>query len=89
LEKTIGKRRAKTWIEKIKDILMAASDETTRRQIMQQANLSYPQLKEYIDLLAERKLVIRRRRGGYAVYRITRKGIGLLRYLREIDELLA
>jgi predicted transcriptional regulator len=89
LEKTIGKSRAKTWIEKIKDILMAASDETTKRQIMQQADLSYPLLKEYIDFLAERKLVIRRRRGGCAVYRITRKGVGLLRCLREIDELLA
>ncbi|MEM2914102.1 MAG: winged helix-turn-helix domain-containing protein [Candidatus Bathyarchaeia archaeon] len=89
MEDTIRKRQAKTRIEKIKDILVAASDGTTRRQIMQLADLSYPLVEEYVNFLAESKLVIRRRQRGYTVYKITRKGAGVLRCLREIDKLLA
>ncbi len=76
--------RRRTSIEIIADMLRLG--EAGKTEIMYSVNMSYFQLQKYLGFLLERKLIDKVTLGNPSVtYRVTRKG---LRLLRSIDAIL-
>ena len=78
------KNRSRTEI--ISMILNSVNSGATKTKIMYQAYLSYAQLKEYLVLMEKNELI--RYEDGTQVYRITEKGIKLMRLCEEVDDML-
>ena len=78
------KNRSRTEI--ISMILNSVNSGATKTKIMYQAYLSYAQLKEYLVLMEKNELI--RYEDGAQVYRITEKGIKLMRLCEEVDDML-
>ncbi len=74
------KNRSRTEI--ISMILDAVSSGATKTKIMYKAYLSYAQLKDYIDFMEKNDLI--KCEVGAQVYRITEKGIKLMRLCEEV-----
>jgi len=79
------KYRSSTEI--IDDILRSLDSGTTRTRIMYKAYLSYSQLKEYLSLLEERRLL--RYEEDLQIYMITERGIRFMNAYDEIRELVS
>jgi len=82
---TLMKYRSSTEI--IDDILRSLDSGTTRTRIMYKAYLSYSQLREYLSLLVERRLL--RYDEGLQIYTITERGIRFMNAYDEIRELVS
>jgi len=81
----IGNRRSN--IEIIADMLRLG--EAGKTEIMYSANMSYFQLHKYLNLLLQLKLIDKVTVGNPIVtYRVTRKGIRLLRNIDNIRQML-
>jgi predicted transcriptional regulator len=78
------KYRSRTEITSM--ILDTAIKETTKIKIMYNAYLSYNQLKEYLSVLIENKLL--EYFEGARTYKTTEKGLNFLKMHREMTELL-
>ncbi|NOQ18210.1 MAG: hypothetical protein GQ507_03115 [Dehalococcoidales bacterium] len=79
--------RRRSSIEVIADMLRLG--EAGKTEIMYSANMSYFQLQKYLKFLLELKLIDRVMIGNPVVtYRVTRKGLKLLRHIDDILEIL-
>ena len=79
--------RRRSSIEVIADMLRLG--EAGKTEIMYSANMSYFQLQKYLKFLLELKLIDRVMVGNPVVtYRVTRKGLKLLRNIDGILEIL-
>jgi len=79
--------RRRSSIEVIADMLRLG--EAGKTEIMYSANMSYFQLQKYLKFLLELKLIDRVTVGNPVVtYRVTRKGLKLLRHIDNILEIL-
>ena len=79
--------RRRSSIEVIADILRLG--EAGKTEIMYSANMSYFQLQKYLSFLLQLKLIDEVRVGNPIVtYRVTRKGLRLLRNIDSILEVL-
>ena len=79
--------RRRSSIEVIADMLRLG--EAGKTEIMYSANMSYFQLQKYLKFLLELKLIDRVTIGNPVVtYRVTRKGLKLLRNIDSILEIL-
>ena len=79
--------RRRSSIEVIADMLRLG--EAGKTEIMYSANMSYFQLQKYLGLLLELKLIDKVTMGNPSVtYRVTRKGLRLLRSIDSILEML-
>ena len=78
------KYRSRTEI--VSMILEAANGGATKTKIMYKAFLSYAQLREYLSVLIENKLL--EYLEGSQNYKTTKKGLNLLRMHNEMGELL-
>ncbi len=82
---TIGRRRSS--IEVIADMLRLG--EAGKTEIMYSANMSYFQLQKYLNFLLQLKLIDKVTVGNPVVtYRVTRKGLRLLKSIDSILEVL-
>jgi len=80
--------RRRSSIEVIADMLRLG--EAGKTEIMYSANMSYFQLQKYLGFLLQLKLIDRVAVGNPVVtYRVTRKGLRLLRNIDSILEILA
>jgi len=79
------KNRSRTEI--ISMILDSVSSGATKTKIMYKAYLSYAQLKDYLEFMEKNELV--RYEDGTQVYRITEKGIKLMRLCEEVGDMIA
>ena len=81
-------KQRRSNIEVIADILRLG--EAGKTEIMYGANMSYCQLKKYIDLLTERGFMDRvNSENSIATYRTTRKGHTLLKLIESVLALLS
>ena len=78
------KYRSRTDI--IAMILQAAINGATKTRIMYGAYLSYAQVKEYLSFLMEKELI--RYEEGSAIYKLTQKGVQLLRVYEDISDMI-
>ena len=78
------KYRSRTDI--IAMILQAAINGATKTRIMYGAYLSYAQVKEYLSFLIEKDLI--RYEEGSAIYKLTQKGVQLLRVYEDISDMI-
>ncbi len=79
--------RRRSSIEVIADMLRLG--EAGKTEIMYSANMSYFQLQKYLGLLLELRLIDKVTMGNPSVtYRVTRKGLRLLRSIDSILEML-
>ena len=79
--------RRRSSIEVIADILRLG--EAGKTEIMYSANMSYFQLQKYLDFLLQLQLITRVKMGNPMIsYRVTRKGLRLLRNIDTILEIL-
>ena len=79
--------RRRSSIEVIADMLRLG--EAGKTEIMYSANMSYFQLQKYLGFLLQLKLIDRAAVGNPVVtYRVTRKGLRLLRNIDSILEIL-
>ena len=72
--------------ELVGNILDAANGGTTKTKIMYKAFLSYSQLKEYLAILIENKLI--EYYDDTQIFKTTEKGLNLLKMQNEMGELL-
>jgi predicted transcriptional regulator len=70
------------------EILQVAKDGALKTQMMYRANLSFAQLKEYLRLLLDLKLLEMGENNGKTVYKTTSKGVRYLQSYKEIQDLL-
>ncbi|TFG47209.1 MAG: hypothetical protein E4H31_00155 [Dehalococcoidia bacterium] len=79
--------RRRSSIEIIADMLRLG--EAAKTEIMYSVNMSYFQLQKYLNFMIERELVDKVRLGNPSVtYRVTKKGLTLLRHIDEILDTL-
>jgi predicted transcriptional regulator len=78
------KNRSRTEI--VSSILNSANGGATKSKIMYKAFLSYGQLKEYLSVLIENKLI--EYLDGTQIYKTTEKGLYFLKKYEELQELL-
>ena len=79
--------RRRSYIEVIADMLRLG--EAGKTEIMYSANMSYFQLQKYLNFLLRLKLIDKVTVGNPTVtYRVTKKGIRLLRNIDSILEVL-
>lgn len=79
--------RRRSNIEVIADMLRLG--EAGKTEIMYSANMSYSQLQKYLSFLLQLGLISRVTVGNPVVtYRVTRKGLRLLRNIESIQEIL-
>jgi len=79
--------RRRSSIEIVADMLRLG--EAGKTEIMYSVNMSYFQLKKYLSFLLERQLVDRVTVGNPSItYRVTKKGLELLRSIDSILETL-
>ena len=83
----MGLDRRRTSLEIIADMLRLG--EAGKTEIMYSANMSYFQLKKYLNFLLERKLIDKVMLGNPSVtYRVTKKGLKILGNIDAILEAL-
>jgi predicted transcriptional regulator len=82
----VGTRRSKMRI--IADILRHAQSPTKKTQIMYECNLSFNQLKHYLNFLKKRALIQRKTCTGSVIYQTTNNGQEFLRRYSSITRLL-
>ena len=79
--------RRRSSIEVIADMLRLG--EASKTEIMYSANMSYFQLQKYLSFLLQLKLIDKVTVGNPTItYRVTRKGLRLLRSIDSILEML-
>ncbi|MDV2989798.1 MAG: winged helix-turn-helix domain-containing protein [Dehalogenimonas sp.] len=79
--------RRRSSIEIIADMLRLG--EAGKTEIMYSVNMSYFQLQKYLNFMIDRELVDRVKLGNPSVtYRVTKKGLTLLRHIDEILDTL-
>ena len=79
--------RRRSNIQVIADILRLG--EAGKTEIMYSANMSYFQLKKYLDFMLQLKLIDTVTMGNPSItYRVTKKGLRLLRSIDSILEVL-
>ena len=79
--------RRRSSIEIIADMLRLG--EAGKTEIMYSVNMSYFQLQKYLNFMIERELVDKVKLGNPSVtYRVTQKGLNLLRHIDEILDTL-
>ena len=79
--------RRRSSIEIIADMLRLG--EAGKTEIMYSVNMSYFQLQKYLNFMGERELIDTVKLGNPSVaYRVTKKGLGLLRHIDEILDTL-
>jgi len=79
--------RRRSSIEIIADMLRLG--EAGKTEIMYSVNMSYFQLQKYLNFMMERELIDTVKLGNPSVaYRVTKKGLGLLRHIDEILDTL-
>ncbi len=79
--------RRRSSIEIIADMLRLG--EAGKTEIMYSVNMSYFQLQKYLNFMIERELVDKVKLGNPSVtYRVTKKGLTLLRHIDEILDTL-
>jgi len=79
--------RRRSSIEVIADMLRLG--EAGKTEIMYSANMSYFQLKKYLEFLLQQRLIDKVTVGNPVVtYRVTKKGLKLLRNIDSILEVL-
>ena len=79
--------RRRSSIEEIADILRLG--EAGKTEIMYSANMSFFQLKKYLNFMLELKLIDKVTVGNPTVtYRVTRKGLRLLKSIDTVLEML-
>ena len=79
--------RRRSSIEIVADMLRLG--EAGKTEIMYSVNMSYFQLKKYLSFLLERQLIDRVTMGNPSItYRVTKKGLELLRSIDSILETL-
>lgn len=79
--------RRRSSIEIIADMLRLG--EAGKTEIMYSVNMSYFQLQKYLNFMVERELIDTVKLGNPSVaYRVTKKGLGLLRHIDEILDTL-
>jgi predicted transcriptional regulator len=79
--------RRRSSIEIIADMLRLG--EAGKTEIMYSVNMSYFQLQKYLNFMIERELVDKVRLGNPSVtYRVTKKGLTLLRHIDDILDTL-
>lgn len=79
--------RRRSSIEIIADMLRLG--EAGKTEIMYSVNMSYFQLQKYLNFMIERELVDKVKLGNPSVtYRVTKKGLNLLRHIDEILDTL-
>jgi predicted transcriptional regulator len=74
------------WVDIIADILVSAKNGENITDIMYQTRLSYPHMKEYLDLLEEAGLLDYDKRR--KMYMTTRKGFSCLKSYGDIKQLV-
>jgi predicted transcriptional regulator len=67
-------------------ILDSVGSGATKTKIMYKAYLSYAQLKDYLNFMEKNELV--KYEDGSQVYRITEKGIKLMRLCEEVGDMI-
>ncbi len=83
----MGLDRRRSSMEIIADMLRLG--EAGKTEIMYSANMSYFQLQKYLSFLLERNLIDKVALGNPSVtYRVTKKGLGILRSIDAILETL-
>ena len=85
-ENIAGKRRSKMRI--MADILRHAQKPAKKTHIMFGCNLSFNQLKHYLDFLKERALIRKKMDNGAIIYQTTNNGQEFLRKYSSIARLL-
>jgi predicted transcriptional regulator len=79
--------RRRSSIEIIADMLRLG--EAGKTEIMYSVNMSYFQLQKYLNFMVERELIDTVKLGNPSVaYRVTKKGLTLLRHIDEILDTL-
>jgi len=79
--------RRRSSIEIIADMLRLG--QAGKTEIMYSVNMSYFQLQKYLNFMVERELIDTVKLGNPSVaYRVTKKGLGLLRHIDEILDTL-
>jgi predicted transcriptional regulator len=79
--------RRRSSIEVIADMLRLG--EAGKTEIMYSANMSYRQLQKYLTFMLQQGLITKVTVGNPVVtYRVTRKGLGLLRSIDGVLEIL-
>lgn len=81
-------KRGRDKLYIIAEILEITKDGSLKTQVMYRANLSFAQLKEYLDFLLKIDLVKKVEVSGRDVYQATEKGLDFLQRYREIRGLL-
>lgn len=77
-------------LEVIGDILTVISEGASRpTQIMQKANVTWPDLIRYLEALSGGEMLTRERDGNRAIYRLTAKGFSLLNVYMKLKEEIA
>ena len=81
-------KRGRDKLYIIAEILEITKDGSLKTQVMYRANLSFTQMKEYLDFLLRIDLVKKVEVRGKDVYQATEKGLDFLQRYHEIRELL-
>ena len=84
--KIVGKRRSKMRI--IADILRHAQRSAKKTHIMYECNLSFNQLKRYLNFLRKRALIRRKIENGSIIYKTTDNGKEFLKKYSSIAQQL-
>jgi len=82
------KDRRRDQLSIIARMIEITKEGALKTQIMYRANLSYTQLKEYLDLLLEKELVAQINIEEKEVYKITQRGRDFLQTHRELKRLI-
>ena len=81
--------RRRSNIEIISDMLRVGENGAGKTEIMYSANMSYSQLQKYLSFLISHGFIDRLEVGNPVVtYRVTEKGLGLLRSIDTVLEAL-
>jgi predicted transcriptional regulator len=77
----------RTRSEIIAQVLRTANSGATKTRIMYGAYLSYAQLKEYLEFLESKALIMREQ--GTELYRLTAKGLEFLEKFEEMNDIIS
>jgi predicted transcriptional regulator len=78
-------------IDIISHILEAANGGASKTKIMHRALLSYNQMKEYVNFLTQKGLLVHeyhQQQGGVHMYRTTEKGLRFLAIYNQLDDMI-
>jgi len=84
----VFEKRGRDRLGILAEILEVAMDGCLKTQIMYRANLSFRQLKEYLSLMLDLRLIESPEANGKMIYRTTVKGLRVLQAYQEIRSLI-